>query len=107
MSLSRLSFPVVVAGLAAAIGCGDKRTVIIEPPPGPKTGILDVRVVGLPSGANATINITGPNNFTFAVSASTVINDVAPGTYTVTATKVTQSGDSFDPTPLTQQATVV
>jgi glucose/arabinose dehydrogenase len=107
MSLSRLSIPLVLATLAAAVGCGDKRTVIIEPPPGPKTGILDVRVVGLPSGTNATVNITGPNNFTFAVSTSTVINDVAPGTYTVTATKVTSAGDSFDPTPTTQQATVV
>src|SRR5262245_18430499 len=98
--LSRQSALLALTSIAALAGCGDKRTVIVDPgTKRPPTGILEVRVVGLPDGANATVNITGPNGFTFALTTTTTIPQLAPGTYTITASKVSTSGDSYDPTP--------
>jgi hypothetical protein len=69
-------------------------------------GGLIVNVDGLPSGANASVMVTGPNNFSTSVTQTRTLTSLAAGTYTITASNVTASGQTYVPTPATQSATV-
>jgi len=63
-------------------GCSDDRT---GPPPA--SGSLTVTVTGL-SGTDASVQLSGPNDFTQTLTATTTLAGLAPGSYTVTATHV-------------------
>ncbi len=102
MPISRLDvarLPVLLVLLAAA--CGGKE------PTGPTVGSLVVGVSGLPPAAAASVTVTGPNEFNQVVGPSTAtLTDLAPGTYTVTATNVTDGGAAYVPLPTTQTSKV-
>ncbi len=70
------------------------------------TGSLAVSVSGVPSGVAAAITVTGPNNFSQAVSSTTTLSLLTPGTYTIAASSLTHSGTTYTPSPLTQQRVV-
>jgi hypothetical protein len=70
------------------------------------TGAIAVSVSGLPSGTNGSVTVTGPNGFSQAVTATSTLTNLAPGTYTVTAATVSASGVSFAPSPATRTVTV-
>jgi hypothetical protein len=52
------------------------------------TGTLVVTVSGLPSGVNADVVVEGPNGFQRALTRTTTLDGLSPGTYTVTARDV-------------------
>jgi sugar lactone lactonase YvrE len=63
-------------------GCSDDRT---GPPPA--SGSLTVTVSGL-TGTDASVQVTGPNDFTRTLTATTTLTGLALGSYTVSATHV-------------------
>jgi hypothetical protein len=70
------------------------------------TGDLAVNVSGLPQGSNADIAVTGPNNFSDALTGSETLTDLAAGTYTfrVFDTKAANDHDyGYAPGTLTVQ----
>lgn len=69
------------------------------------TGSLAIGISGLPSGAAAAVTVTGPGNYSRAVTEETVIDNLVPGTYTIAANHVTV-GSVFMPAPPLQQVPV-
>lgn len=70
------------------------------------TGAIAVTVNGLPNGASAAVTVTGPNGFSRAVTASTTISSLTPGSYSIGASNVSVSGTTYAPTPTTQSVNV-
>lgn len=70
------------------------------------TARLAVNVSGLPAGGNASITVTGPGGFNTAITSSTSFNLLTPGTYTITATDVTQNNTTYRAAPPTQNVTL-
>lgn len=65
-------------------------------------GTLQVDIVGLPTGTDASVTVTGPS-FTQDLTASTTIPDLVPANYTLTAADVVAGGLTYaaeiDPSP--------
>jgi hypothetical protein len=96
---ARLTRTVAAALLAALTACGGDGS-------GPKTGSLGITVLGLPSGATASIKVTGTGGFSRAVSSSTSLTGVPVGTYTISAPDVSSGGNTWSPTAPTITVTV-
>ena len=71
------------------------------------TGSLAVVVNGLPTGANGAVTVSGPGNFSRALSATTTLVLLTPGTYTVSAASVSTAGGTYSAAPSTQTVNVV
>ena len=54
-----------------------------------QVGALVVSLNGLPTGAPASVTVTGPGGFTRTLSATTTLTAMAAGNYTVDAAEVT------------------
>jgi hypothetical protein len=54
-----------------------------------------VTISGLPAGTNASVTVTGPDNFNQVVTATQTLTGLTPGNYTVTANNVTQTPYSY------------
>jgi hypothetical protein len=63
------------------------------------TGALTVTINGLPAGTGAAVTVTGPNGFNRALTATTTLADLAPGSYTVAAADVASGGTQYTPSP--------
>jgi hypothetical protein len=63
------------------------------------TGGLTVTVGGLPAGVAAAVTVSGPGNFTAAITATSTLADLTPGSYTVTAADVSSGGTRYVATP--------
>ena len=70
------------------------------------TGALAIVVSGLPQGATGSVNVTGPAGFNRAVTATTTLTNLPPGTYSVSADSVVRSGFAWRPVLTSQQITV-
>jgi hypothetical protein len=70
------------------------------------SGSLTITVSGLPSGP-AAITVTGPGGFNQAVTATTTLLDLVPGTYTITPSSVVVSNSTYAPTPPSSNVAVV
>lgn len=57
--------------------------------PAPTTGSLTLTINGLLNGTLANVDVTGPTAVSSPVTASTTLNGLAPGTYTIKANNVT------------------
>jgi hypothetical protein len=77
-----------------------------DSPSSPDTGSIDVAVSGLPTGVSAAVTITGGGGFSRTVTASGKVDGVPAGSYTVTATSVTNAGATYDANPASQAVTV-
>ena len=77
----------------------------ISPTPTPANGSLAVTVSGLPAGVNAAVTVTGPSNFSQAVTGTTTLS-VAAGSYSVAAAQVTASNVRYNATITGSPATV-
>ncbi len=64
-------------------------TLIVAPV---ATGSLTVTITGLPTGANGNVTVTGPNAYSRAVTATSTLSGLTPGTYTVSAVPVSAGG---------------
>jgi FG-GAP repeat len=67
-----------------------------------EAGSLEITLSGLPAGTNADVAVTGPDNFSQQVTTSSVLGNLKPGDYQLTATTVTVGSDSYTPTPTSQ-----
>ena len=70
------------------------------------SGALSVTTSGLPTGAMAAITISGPNNFAATLTASSLLDHLTPGSYTVAASEVAVEGARHIPAPASQVITV-
>jgi len=70
------------------------------------TGGLDVTVSGLPFGTGGSISVSGPGGFSRSLSASTSMNGLVPGTYTVAASNVLAPDGEYVPNPQTNTVSV-
>lgn len=70
------------------------------------SGRLAVSVTGLPGGLDASLTVHGPNGFSVAVTTSTTLTGLTPGSYTVVATAVSAGSVNYVPTPASQQASI-
>lgn len=84
--------------LAAACGGGGST--------GPSAGSLAVSVSGLPSGSGADITVTGPEGFSRALTGSTTLSGLTPGSYQVAADVVSSGTQFFTPSPPSQTVAV-
>jgi len=71
------------------------------------TGRLQVHANGLPPGATASFQVTGPAGFTQTASAGQVLLGLTPGVYTITATNVLAGSNTYIPGTSTVAVTVV
>ena len=78
------------------LGCQDK----------PTTGDLVVNINGLPAGAPAVVIVTGPGGFLKQVFATSTLENLAPGTYTVGVTNVHFSGAVYTSTVIYEPHTI-
>ncbi|HYC33975.1 MAG TPA: hypothetical protein VEB59_16915, partial [Gemmatimonadales bacterium] len=70
------------------------------------TGSLTVAIGGLPGGTDADVTVTRSGGFSRRLAATRTLDDLSPGSYTVSAAQVTAGGTRYDPTPATQSVAV-
>ena len=70
------------------------------------TAKLVVTVEGLPNGTQAAVSVNGPNGYTHTVGATTVLELLAPGTYTIVASDVQAPGKTYHGAPATRSVTL-
>jgi glucose/arabinose dehydrogenase len=89
--------PLVCGTLACA---GDKTVA-------PTRGSLAVTIAGLPPGQQAVVTVTGPGNFSQAVTGTvTTLDNLSAGSYDIRAQSVTAGGAVYMPTPAAQNIVV-
>jgi len=79
----------------AEVKKGSTASVRVSYAPVYTTGRLVVTVSGLPSGVNADVVVEGPNGFQRALTRTTTLDGLSPGTYTVTARDVAVTGGVY------------
>ncbi len=70
------------------------------------TGSLAINISGLPADVDADVIVTTSSGTTQNVDETTTLNTLVPGTYTVTASSITNGSDVFTPSPASQTVTV-
>ena len=63
------------------------------------TGVLSVNISGLPAGPAPAVTVTGPGGYAQTVTASGLLSDLTPGSYTVTAASVLFEGTTYTANP--------
>lgn len=76
-------------------------------PPPPTTGALNVVITGLPSGLNASVDVSGPGIAATTLEASQEFPDLEPGPYLIEASKVISSLEEYTPTGLLNRTVTV
>ncbi len=66
------------------------------PAPSPTVGSLKISVAGLPNGVNANVVVTGPGGFRLPFGVSSVLSNLAPGSYVIEAQTVRAQGSVVD-----------
>jgi hypothetical protein len=84
-----------ICSLLAACGGGDSLTG--GSPPAPKGASLTITVSNLPPGATAGVTLSGPNNFSRTIGATTTVTDLVPGSYTITASRAETETEVYAP----------
>jgi hypothetical protein len=74
-------------------------------PPPPSTGSLTITVSELPSGASASITVSGPSGYSASVTSTETLQ-VAAGAYTVAAASVSAGKSNYYPAIASQSAIV-
>lgn len=89
-----------------AVAAGETATTAFAVTCTATTGELTVTITGLPAGTSADVTVTGPGGFIRAVTTSTTLADLAPGSYTVAAADVANSGTQYTPSPRSRVVSV-
>jgi len=85
----------VVSPSSTEVKKGTMSLVRVSYAPVYTTGTLVVTVSGLPLGVNADVVVEGPNGFRRALTGTTTLDGLSPGTYTVTARDVATPGGVY------------
>jgi hypothetical protein len=93
--LLMLTFAAACGGAKDSVGTG----------PGATTGTLTVTVSGASAGVPS-LQVTGPAGFAQTLTATTTINSLAPGAYTITAADLRDVGLRYQPDTRTVASTV-
>jgi glucose/arabinose dehydrogenase len=73
----------------------------------PERGSLAVTITGLPPGQSGEVTVTGPGGFSRALTVTTTLDDLLPGSYGITATPVVQGSENrWAPTPSDQTVVI-
>lgn len=94
------------ATLTASLGALSAEAAITITPASVTTGSLTVTIDGLPSGTEAAVTVTGPEDYSEALTASATLTNLTLGSYTVTAEPIPSGGDSYTPNPASQTVEV-
>lgn len=70
------------------------------------SGALAVALTGLPSGLAGAVQVTGPEGFSRALTATATLTDLTPGAYQLIVSTVTAGGISYRPAADTVNVTV-
>ncbi|AMW04309.1 hypothetical protein [Gemmatimonas phototrophica] len=70
------------------------------------TGSLAVTIGGLPNGSSGNVTVTGPGGYSRALTATTTITGLTPGSYTVAAANVSTGSGTYQPTSASQTVQV-
>lgn len=70
------------------------------------TGSLQININGLPAGTAAAVTVSGPGNFSNTVTGETVIDNLTPGLYTVSASNVSAGTALFVAAVPSQQVVI-
>jgi hypothetical protein len=70
--------------------------------PGQQFGSLVVPIEGLPNGAPAVVTVSGPGGYSKSVTATTTLEQLVAGTYSVTAADVLHEGSTWSGSPASQ-----
>ena len=68
---------------------------------------LTVTIGGLPAGSGGSVAVTGPNGFSRTVNATSTLDLLEPGIYTIASGDVQASGRTYHASPPTQTVTLV
>ena len=72
----------------------------------PSVGSLNVAITGLPVGSTGNVSVSGPNSYAQSLTATTTLSNLAPGSYTLNASSVSISGDTYTPSPISMSVSV-
>lgn len=61
-------------------------------------GALEVTIDGLDAGVDGDVTVTGPGGFTAQLTATGTLDDLVPGTYSITAASVQDDGQTYTAT---------
>jgi glucose/arabinose dehydrogenase len=103
---ARIFLVLLVMTLCAACGGGGGRPGTVITGPGASTGTLEVLISGLPPGISGAARVTGPGNFARDLTQPQTLSDLAPGSYSVTASSVMVGAATYTPSPATQSALI-
>lgn len=78
----------------------------VSPPATPTTGVINIQIVGLPSGSAANVSVTSTGGFSAIVTGNQSLQ-VLPGTYTVAANLVPIGNVYYGAYPMQQSVTVI
>ena len=70
------------------------------------TGKLQVTLEGMPAGASAAVELSGPGDYHHLVAAAELLTGLAPGTYTLQAPSILVGANRYDAQPGVQQIEV-
>ena len=98
---------IVAPTCALLTSCGTGSGSSSHLPSGPAN--LTINISGVPSGATASVIVTGPAGFNQTISQTTTLSDLTPGTYTLAAPILSPSSTSltvpvYSPNPATVTA---
>lgn len=69
-------------------------------------GSLEVTITGLPSGTNADVVVSNSSGFSQQLTTSSVLSNLIPGDYQLTANAITVGSDTYTPTPTSQTLSI-
>lgn len=102
----RVTLPGLLLGALLA-GCGGGESLLVNPPPAPPSpGAITLTVGGLPPGASAAIQVTGPGGFAASVGATQTLTGLTPGQYTLAASQVLFADAAWAPAPASLSVTI-
>jgi hypothetical protein len=71
------------------------------------TGSITLNVSGLPPGAPAAVNVSGPGGYYQTVTQSVTLASLTPGSYSIINGSVGSGGHTYSPVPLSQTVNIL
>ena len=95
----------LLVALVASCGKSDGGANPSEPPT-VATGSLAIAIVGLPAGTPAGVTVAGPSGYSRTLTGTETLASLAPGSYTISADRVTAGSIAYDADAAVQSALV-